>query len=71
MLGTKLLRVSLEKFGKLLRTSAGKVVEGYCGDIIRLSFAYQRVVLKNVLFLRIVGIGLGFQYSLGFGSDER
>jgi hypothetical protein len=56
----------LEEFWKFERVLAGNVVEGSGGDVVCLSFADERVVLKEVSQLRGVEVRLSFEDFLRF-----
>jgi hypothetical protein len=55
-----------EEFWKFERMLAGNVVKGSGGDVVCLSFADERVVLKEVSQLRGVEVRLSFEDFLRF-----
>ncbi len=64
----ELLGVRLEELARLLQIRARDGLEGQRRHVVRLALAHQRVVLEQVLPLRLVAVRLAAQHAPGFAS---
>jgi hypothetical protein len=60
------LVVDLEEVVRLLRMVASDVDEGRGGDVVRLAFAHEAVVLEEILQLAGVGFALDLRYEISW-----
>ncbi len=68
MLGHEAFSIYLEELGWLGWVVAGDVMKGQGGDVVGLALANQRVILEQILLLRLITLGLSMEHSLSFAS---
>lgn len=60
----------LEELDRLGWMLAGDIVEGSCGDIVRLSLADQRIIFEQILQLGRVEVGLRLEKIPSFSPAQ-
>jgi hypothetical protein len=64
-----LITVHLEEIHRLGGVISSHVMKRRRSNIVCLAFSHETVILKNILLLRIITLGLGFENLLCFRPD--
>ncbi len=68
MLGHESFSIDLEELAWLGWMVPGDVMKGQGGDVVGLALANQRVILEQILLLRLITLGLCMKHSFSFAS---